>query len=140
LCQHLFLGKVLPLDDKREGNVNPAKHFLREKMAQSLHIRREKKNCQIQTIASSKLPKYNGVPKRLDFSVRLYCSQNCLKSSCGWSASLHMITKLQNKKRALCTRHLSTLANSTLIILLFSKNVEIFKNYFFQMKKYCERK
>jgi hypothetical protein len=28
------------------------------------------------------------------------------------------------------------LANSTLIIF---RNVEIFKNYFFQMKKYCER-
>jgi len=32
-----------------------------------------------------------------------------------------------------------TLANSTLIIL-FSENVEIFKNYFFQSKKYCEGK
>jgi hypothetical protein len=41
LCQHLFLGKNLLLDDKTEGNVNPAKHFLREKMAQSRHTWRK---------------------------------------------------------------------------------------------------
>jgi hypothetical protein len=34
---------------------------------------------------------------------------------------------------------LLTLASLTLIIL-FSENVENFKNYFFQVKKYCEGK
>jgi hypothetical protein len=38
-------------------------------------------------------------------------------------------------KRALLLHYPSTLANSTLIIL-FSKMVEILKNYFFQIKKY----
>jgi hypothetical protein len=35
-------------------------------------------------------------------------------------------------------QYFSTLANSSLIILFF-RNVEIFKNYFFQIKKYCEK-
>jgi hypothetical protein len=36
------LRQSLPLDDKREGNVNPAKHFLRgKKMAESRHIWRK---------------------------------------------------------------------------------------------------
>jgi len=34
---------------------------------------------------------------------------------------------------------LSTLANSITNYIIF-KNVEIFKNYFFQIKKYCEGK
>jgi hypothetical protein len=36
-----------------------------------------------------------------------------------------------------CVGYLGTLATWTLIIL-FSENVEIFKNYFFQIKNYCE--
>jgi hypothetical protein len=35
--------------------------------------------------------------------------------------------------------YLSTMANSTLIIL-FSEMLKISKNYFFQIKKYCEGK
>ncbi len=35
--------------------------------------------------------------------------------------------------------YLSTLANSTLIYIIF-KNVEILKNYFFRITKYCEGK
>jgi hypothetical protein len=37
----------------------------------------------------------------------------------------------------LIDRHPGTLASSTLIILFYFRNVEIFKNYFFQIKKYC---
>ncbi len=37
------------------------------------------------------------------------------------------------------SHYLSTLANSTLIYIIF-KNLQIFKNYFFQIKKYCEGK
>jgi hypothetical protein len=57
--------------------------------------------------------------------------------ACGNIAVAITIQRLVEILKLLLEKYPSTLANLTLI-LLFSEFLKIFKNYFFQIKKYCE--
>jgi len=133
-CQGTMVLKnwwIFPQKNRKINETYTKKNLFNPKKIQYFFFVENKnniKNTSLHCLKSSiRCPLVLGGGRGWAFQAWLFCTRLLWSWGCAKTSFL------------CCFHYLSTLVNLTLIIL-FSETLKFFKNYFFQIKKYCEEK